>query len=85
MIRTYWVSSDPGSSGTSCLCVGKWEEEKIGTMMGDTYAPFDPLADQIEGGSAISTRFEGKVRKNNRELAMEIELLSVSGFDRFVF
>jgi hypothetical protein len=39
---------------------------------------------QIEGRSAISTRFEGKIRKNNRELVMEIELLSVSGFDGFV-
>jgi hypothetical protein len=42
MIRTYWVFSVDGSS---CLCVRKWEEEKIGRMMGDTYTPSDPLAD----------------------------------------
>ena len=46
VMRTDWVSSKPGSS---CLCVRKWEEEEIVSMMGDTYTPFDVLAEPDRG------------------------------------
>ncbi len=46
VMRTYWVSSEARSS---CSCVRKWVKEKMGKMMGPTYAPFDQLADPDRG------------------------------------